>query len=68
MPELTFQGKQKLARKCKIFSIINDEGNDVSNKEELSFCLVTVDQDLNPFEDFMGFHELGNTTNSRTFP
>ena len=37
-----------------------DEGTDVSNKEQLSFCIRTVNQDLNSFEDFIGFHELEN--------
>ena len=33
----------------------------MSIKEQLSFFLRTVNQDLNPFEDFMGFYELENT-------
>ena len=60
MAVLTLQEKLKLISGCKFFSIIADEGTDVSNKEELSFCLRTVDQDLNPSEDFIGFYELEN--------
>ena len=60
MAVLTLQEKLKLISGCKFFSIIADEGTDVSNKEQLSFCLRTVDQDLNPSEDFIGFYELEN--------
>ena len=37
-----------------------DEGTDVSNIEQLSFCTRSVDDDLNVSEDFMGFYELKN--------
>ena len=37
-----------------------DEGTDVSNIEQLSFCTRSVDDDLNISEDFMGFYELKN--------
>ena len=37
-----------------------DEGTDVSNVEQLSFCTRSVDDDLNVSEDFMGFYELKN--------
>ena len=32
----------------------------MSNKKQLSVCLRTVDKNLNPFEDFMGFYWLKN--------
>ena len=37
-----------------------DEGTDVSNIEQLSFCTRSVDDDLNVSEDLMGFYELKN--------
>ena len=37
-----------------------DEGTDVSNIEQLSFCIRSVDDDLNVSEDFIGFYELEN--------
>ena len=40
-----------------------DEGTDVSNIEQLSFCTRSVDDDLNVSEDFMGFYELKNIKN-----
>ena len=60
MATLTLQEKLKVIQDRKFFSIIADEGTDVSNKEQLSFCLRTVDDDLNSFEDFIGFHHLEN--------
>ena len=60
MPVLILQGKLKLVREYKFFSTITDEGTDVSNKEQISFFLRTMDQNLNSFEDFMGFYELEN--------
>lgn len=44
----------------KFFSIIADEGTDVSNVEQLSFCLRSVDSELTVSEDFVGFYELSN--------
>ena len=54
--------REKLAtiRDHKYFSIIADEGNDVSNWEQLSFCARTVDNELNVDEDFPGFYEIDN--------
>ena len=60
MATLTLQEMLKVIQDRKFFSIIADEGTDVSNKEQLSFCLRTVDDDLNSFEDFIGFHQLEN--------
>ena len=60
MANLTLQEKLKVIQERQFFSIIGDEGTDVSNKEQLSFCLRTVDENLDPFEDFIGFYELEN--------
>ena len=53
---------EKLATICdpKSFSIIADEGNDISTLEQLSFCARTVDDDLNVDEHFFGFYKTGN--------
>ena len=47
-------------RDPKFFSIMADEGTDLSNLEQLSFCARTVDDDLNVDEDFLGFYEINN--------
>ena len=54
--------REKLAtiRDRKFFSIMADEGTDISNLEQLSFCARTVDDDLNVDEDFLGFYEIDN--------
>ena len=44
----------------KFFSIMVDEGTDISNLEQLSFCARTVDDDLNVDEDFLEFYEIVN--------
>lgn len=46
--------------KTKIFSIIPDEGTDLTNKEQLSFCLRSADENLNAFNYFIGFYQLDN--------
>ena len=60
MANLTLQEKLKVIQERQFFSIIGDEGTDVSNKEQLSFNIRTVDENLDPFEDFIGFYELEN--------
>ena len=60
MAVLTLQEKLKTIRECRFFSIIADEDTDVSNKKQLSFCLRSVDKNLNAFEDFMVFYQLEN--------
>ena len=60
MAVLTLQEKLKTIRERRFFSITADEGADVSNKEQLSFCLRSLDENLNAFEDFIGFHQLEN--------
>ena len=52
--------REKLATICDhtFFSIMTDEGTDISNLEQLSFCARTVDNDLNVDEDFLGVFEI----------
>ena len=54
--------REKLAtiRDRKFFSIMADEGTDISNLEQLSFCARTVVNDLNVDKDFLGFYEIDN--------
>ena len=40
------------------FSIICDEYTDISNKEQLTVCLRWVDDDINAYEDFLGFYKI----------
>ena len=44
----------------KFFSITVDKGTDVSNIEQLPFCVRSVDNNLDVSEDFIGFYQLGN--------
>ena len=37
-----------------------DKYTDITNKEQLSFCIRTVDNNLEVKEDFLGFYELEN--------
>ena len=60
MAFLTLQEKLKTIRERSFFSIIADEGSEVSSKEQLLFCQRSVDENLNAFEDFTGFYQLGN--------
>ena len=64
MANLTLQEKLKVIQERQFFSIIGDEGTDVSNNEQLSFCLRTLDENLDPFEDFIGFYDLENIKSS----
>ena len=47
-------------RERKSFSIMSDEGTDVSNIEQLSFCVRSVDDILDMSEDFIEFYQLDN--------
>ena len=40
-----------------------DEGTNVSNIEQLSFCVRSVDDNLNGSENFIEFYELDNIKN-----
>ena len=44
----------------KIREMMADEGTDVSKVEQLSFCVRSVNADLNVNEDFLGFYEITN--------
>ena len=37
-----------------------DEYKDISNKEQLSFCVRRVDNDLNAHEHFLGYYQIPN--------
>ena len=52
--------KLDTVRECRFYSMMADEGTDVSNAEQLSFCVRSVDDNLNVDEDLLGFHELDN--------
>ena len=39
-----------------------DEMADISNKEQLVFCIRWVDNNLTPQEEFIGMHPLVNTS------
>ena len=45
-----------------LFSIIGDETSDISNTEQLVFCLRNVDEDLTTHEEFIGLHSMDSTT------
>ena len=61
---LNLMGAQVLRKKLdtvrerRFYSMMADEGTDVSNAEQLSFCVRSVDGNLNVDEDFLGFYEL----------
>ena len=39
-----------------------DETTDISNREQLFFCIRYVDEQLNSHEEFIGLHSLETTT------
>ena len=47
-----------LIKLSKFFSIICDEHTDVLNKEQLSFCIRWINENLCPAEDFLRCYEL----------
>lgn len=47
-----------------IYSIMADEYTDVSNKEQLTFCLRWVTDTFEVMEKFLGFYEVRDTTSS----
>ena len=51
----------------KYFSIIADEYTDISNKEQLTFCLRWVDEYLDTHEDFIGFYNIPNISSTAIF-
>ena len=44
----------------KFILIMCDEYTDISNKEQLSFCVRRVDNDLNAHKDFLGYYQITN--------
>ena len=60
MANEVLRSKLPLIKLSKFFSIICDEYTDVSNKEQLSFCILWIDGDLCLVEDFLGYYELPN--------
>ena len=58
MTVLALQEKLKTIPEQRYFSKIDDKGTDESNKEQLSFCLRAVDENLNAFEDVISFYWL----------
>ena len=60
MASHVLRAKLSSVRDRKFFTIMADEGTDISNIEQLSFCTRSVDDDLNVSEDFMGYYELKN--------
>ena len=55
---------RKLARSIagKQFAIMVDETTDISNTEQLAFCLRYVDDELVSHEEFIGLYSLDSTT------
>lgn len=58
--------RQVLSKKLKIikenvfFGLMGDEYTDISNKEQLSVCIRTVNNDLEVEENFLGFYEIND--------
>ena len=56
---------RKVARniqQAKSYSVMGDETADILNKEQLVLCIGWVDDDFQVHEDFIGIHNLPNTT------
>ena len=66
MASQVLRSKLASVRKCQFFSMILDKYTDVTNVEQLSFCLRTVDEKLNVRETFLWFYELDNIRSSTT--
>ena len=54
------RSKAMIIEKNRYFAIMADEYIDKSNKEQLSFCVRTVADSLEPVEESLGFYKLGN--------
>ena len=48
-------------KKSDFFSIMVEESFDVSNQEQVIFCVRWVDEDLHSHEDFIGLYEMEKT-------
>lgn len=53
-------------RERHFYSIICDERTDCSNREQLSFNIGTVDENLDTHEDYLGFYEVHNIKSNTT--
>lgn len=49
-------------REAHFYSLMVDETTDASTKEQVTICIRTVDDKLNPYEHFMGLYETDSTT------
>ena len=47
---------------AEIYSILADESSDISNTEQLAFCIRWVDDNLIPHEEFIGLHPIPDTS------
>ena len=54
-------------QKNRYYSIICDEYTDISNHEQLTFCLRWVDSNMAANEDFIGFYEVPNIKSETIF-
>ena len=52
--------KLNAIKQSKFYSTMCDEYTDVANKEQLSFCLRWIDENLCARDDFLGYDELPN--------
>ena len=52
----------KNIKNAMIYTIMADETADVSNTEQMVFCIRWVDEFLVPHEEFIGMHHIPNTT------
>ena len=52
--------KIEAIRKNKFFAIMADEYTNITIKEQFSFCICTVDDNLEVKEGFLGFYKLEN--------
>ncbi|KAJ8018695.1 Zinc finger MYM-type protein 1 [Holothuria leucospilota] len=51
---------QDIRTQSGFYSIISDEYTDITNKEQLTFCLRWVDKSLEAHEYFLGFYNIPN--------
>ena len=52
--------EKDLLMNIQTFSLICDEYTDISNKEQLTFCVRWIDEKLDAHEDFLGFYNVPN--------
>ena len=51
----------QLYKKLDFFTIMVNESSDVSNREQVVFCVRWVDEDLHSHEDFIDLYEMEKT-------